>query len=43
MSKDNGKNNYFPTNYAKNLIKVLIKKEKKNTKKCIYKQMGLKV
>jgi hypothetical protein len=36
MSKDNAKNNYSSTNYAKNLIKFLIKK-------CIDKKMGLKV
>jgi len=39
------KNNYFSTNYAKVLIKFVIKRKKKEKKekKCIYKQMGLKV
>jgi hypothetical protein len=45
VSKDNAKNNYFSTNYAKILIKFLIKrkKEKESKTKCIYKKMGLKV
>jgi hypothetical protein len=43
MSKDNAENNCFSTNYAKILIKFLIKRKKRKQKKCIYKQMGLKV
>jgi len=43
MSKDNAKNNYFSTNYVKNLLKFLIKRKKRKKAKCIYKQMGLKV
>jgi hypothetical protein len=45
MSKDNEKNNYSSIDYAKILIKILIKrkKKKKKEKKIIYKQMGLKV
>jgi hypothetical protein len=38
------KNNYSSTNYAKKLIKFLVKrKKKKKTKKWIYKQLALKV
>jgi hypothetical protein len=42
MSKDNTKNNYSSTNYEKNLIKFLVKRKKEKKKK-IYKQLGLKV
>jgi hypothetical protein len=37
MSKDNVKNNYFSTDYAKILLK-----KKKTKKKNIYMQMGFK-
>jgi hypothetical protein len=33
MSKDNTKNNYSSTNYAKKLIKFLIKRKKKRKEK----------
>jgi len=33
MSKDNAKNNYSSTNYAKNLIKILIKRKRKKESK----------
>jgi hypothetical protein len=36
LSKDNAENNYFSTNYAKNLIKILIKKEKKRIQKSAF-------
>jgi hypothetical protein len=32
MSKDNTKNNYSSTNYAKTLIKILTKRKKKRKK-----------
>jgi hypothetical protein len=44
MSKDNARNNYSSTNYAKILINFLMKRKKKGKKiTSVYKKMGLKV
>jgi hypothetical protein len=42
MSKDNTKNNYSSTNYAKNLIKFLIKRKEKKNKKMYLQANGFK-